>query len=313
MSLISSQAAFLVVITALTVAFGLLAKPVEVAQISQAVDAVWSGVFFYFSWKTMESVKARHVLDEGKSLVSAGFLQTLKTVKDINRLYKKGTRWYFLALIFSAAGASAFSVVAVIYLGGHLGLDFFFIGIFFLVTLVFSLPGSMLACYVSNKLDPKRSWRIVMVLLFLWSSAGAVLLDKAPESFLKVLSFVWGAGIGICIGWYYPTSALFFSMCSPKGQEAELAGFYVYCTQIIGWLPPLIFSIMIEADASQTYGMITVSGFMLIPACIISCAGPWSEILEECGRSSPTVHDTTADDGAAEAAETDVVESGGAA
>jgi len=275
------------------------------AQVSQAVDTVWSGTCFYISWKLLESVPPRHVRTEGKSLIAEGFLQTARTVKDINRTYKKGTRWYFLALVFAESGANAFTVVSVVYLVEHLGFGSMLVGLFFLTSLVFTLPGSILAVRVTKKLDPKRSYRLSMIVLFFWSSIGAVLIDYIP--FKEIFAFVWAVGIGICLGWFYPTEDLFFSMCLPKGQEAELAGFFIYGSQILGWLPPLIFSIIVEADVSQTYGVITVTSFFLIAAGIVSCAAPWLEILEECGRGHEG--EVIAGDGGVE--ETPVVEPSG--
>jgi len=73
-------------------------------------------------------------------------------------------------------------------------------------------------------------------------------------------------------------------MCMPAGHKTELAGLYVSCTQILGWFPPLIFTVVVEAEVSQTYGTIAGSGFFLIAAGLVSCAGSWSEIFEECGR-----------------------------
>ena len=293
MSQFTSQACFLVVITAISIGFNL--EDVAAAQVSQAIDAVVSGVFFYFSWKLMNDVPARNILPEGKSLLTEGFVQTIKTVKGINRSYKKGTRWFFLALVFAEAGANAFTVVAVVFLGEELGLSFISIGIFFLVSLIFSIPGSILGAYVTRILDPKRSWRLSMLVLFLWSSVGAIVLEFLPENLVSYLCYLWGAGIGLCLGWFYPTEKLFFSMCLPKGQEAELSGFYVYCSQILGWMPPLLFSVMVEANVRQTYGVVAVGCFLPLAAGIISCAAPWPEILEESGRD-PKAEQEVVDD-----------------
>ena len=70
-------------------------------------------------------------------------------------------------------------------------------------------------------------------------------------------------------------------MIVPHGLEAELSGFYVYCTQIIGWLPPLVFSILVEANVDQGYGVIAISGFALIAVALLSMAASWSEILAD--------------------------------
>lgn len=70
-------------------------------------------------------------------------------------------------------------------------------------------------------------------------------------------------------------------MCLPRGQEAELAGFFVYCTQILGWLPPLLFSILVENDVAQKYGVV-ISAFGFVTAIgFLSCAAPWPEIVKE--------------------------------
>jgi hypothetical protein len=73
----------------------------------------------------------------------------------------------------------------------------------------------------------------------------------------------------------------FFSMCLPRGQETELAGFYVYCTQILSWLPPLLFTVLIEANVAYKYGVILTSFGFVVSIGFLSCAAPWPEIVKE--------------------------------
>lgn len=76
-------------------------------------------------------------------------------------------------------------------------------------------------------------------------------------------------------------------MCVPQnGHEAEFAGFYAYCTIILAWFPPLIFSLLVEAGLDQKYGVIAVSGFFTIALIMLSMAAPWEEILEETRNAS---------------------------
>jgi hypothetical protein len=63
-----------------------------------------------------------------------------------------------------------------------------------------------------------------------------------------------------------------------------LSGFFVYCTQILSWLPLLIFTALVEADVSQTYAVFAVTGFLLIAIGMLRCAAPWNDILKESGR-----------------------------
>lgn len=293
MTQFSSQASFLLLVTVLSIAFGL--GDVVAAQMSQAINVVWTGLCFFLSWRLMEAVPARHVLPEGHSLLTEGFSRVYKTAKDINQFYKHGTRWFFLALIFAEASANAFTVVAVVFLDEQLGLSFTDIGIFFFVSLVSSIPGSIVGSFVTRRLDPKRSWQLSMTLMFTWAAGGAIVLDYIPQD-LSYLAYLWGCGIGLLLGWFYPTENLFFCMCLPKGQEAELSGFFVYCTQILGWLPPLIFSFMVEAKVSQTYGVVAVSSFLLVAVALLGCAAPWDDILQESGRVKESLHLVTEED-----------------
>lgn len=70
-------------------------------------------------------------------------------------------------------------------------------------------------------------------------------------------------------------------MVLPRGQEAELAGFFVYCTQILGWLPPLLFSILVENDVDYKYGVIVTSFGFVVSISLLSCTASWPEIVKE--------------------------------
>ena len=70
-------------------------------------------------------------------------------------------------------------------------------------------------------------------------------------------------------------------MCLPKGQEAELSGFFVYCSNIINWLPPLIFTLLNELGIHMKYGLISITAFFLAAIILLSMAAPWPEIVEE--------------------------------
>ena len=143
-----------------------------------------------------------------------------------------------------------------------------------------------LAEFVTSKTNPKISWCLSMIVLFVVTTVGALGL-KRDNAF--PFSYVWGFVIGIMLGWYYPTEGMILSLCVPQGKEAELAGFFVYCTQILGWLPPLVFSLLVETDVSQGIGVMAISSFFLVAICFMSMTGSWDEIMEEVanGGSEP--------------------------
>ena len=268
-----SQASFLIVVVALSLAAGW--DDVMTAHVSQAINAVWAGLAFYIGWKMMPTVPASHELPADKSLWTQGFAQIYHTAQRINREYATGLRWYLLAVVFAEAGVNSFTTLSVIYLDEHIGMSGTEIGIFFLVVLFASLPGSIVGARITQYLNPNSSWQLCMGFLIVTTAGGAVIVDASP----KAVSYAWGVCIGLLLGWFYPTENLFFSMILPKGQEAELSGFFVYCTQILGWLPPLIFSILVNADVSQTYGVMSLTAFIFLAIVMTSRAAPWAEIM----------------------------------
>lgn len=270
------QMIFLMVMVGLGMGFRW--NDVTTAQASQAINTFTIIISFYFGWKLMPKVGARHVLPEGKRLLLQGFRQNWNTAKRVNRDFKKGLRWYLLALVFAEAAANSFTTLAVVFLGEQLGLNGTQIGIFFLIAMFGIIPGGVMATYITNWTNPNTSWRLSMVVMFVLAVVGGLVLNRDN---VFPIGYIWGLLVGLMLGWFYPTENLFFSMIIPKGQEAELAGFFVYCTQIIGWLPPLIFTALVESNVDQGVGLISVSSFAIISALILCMASSWPEIVED--------------------------------
>ncbi len=65
----------------------------------------------------------------------------------------------------------------------------------------------------------------------------------------------------------------------PKGQEAELAGFHLYCTQILAWLPPLIFTIMNEKGLSLSWGGVHLNIYLFVAILFYQLMPSWSDCV----------------------------------
>lgn len=155
------------------------------------------------------------------------------------------------------------------------------IGIVFLTTLLASVPGSKLGSIVTRKTNPNTSWKIDLTLFSIITFAGAFALSGPDVSYL---AYVFGALWGIILGWFYSVENLFFSLVLPRGQEAELTGYFVYCTQILAWLPPLVFATMIEAGVKQTWGLMSLIIFFAIAFGFLCLVAPWDDVLEESAK-----------------------------
>mmetsp|Transcript_23871 Transcript_23871/g.36100 ORF Transcript_23871/g.36100 Transcript_23871/m.36100 type:complete len:510 (+) Transcript_23871:140-1669(+) len=276
MTQFSGQASFLLVIIVLSIV--LKTNDVVTAQMSQGVNVAWILVFFTLGWRLFPwKIPANRVLPEGHSLVTEGFRQNWRTIQNLYR-GSKALRYYFLTVVFAEAGTNTFTTVAPSYLVENLGMNGTQVGIFFFITLIGSLPGSQLGLFVTRRTNPNTSWILCMISLATVANLGAFILDAIQKQWA---SYIWGACMGLMLGWFYPTENCFFSMIVPASQESELSGFFVYSTQIIGWLPPLCFSLMVEHGLNQKWGVLVISGFLLVAIGVCMLQAPWPELVKE--------------------------------
>jgi MFS-type transporter involved in bile tolerance (Atg22 family) len=272
-----AQVVFLLVIVALQVA-GIANSAVRTGQISQAINTVTCIVFFGLCWfKHMTPRPALRDLPPNTSIVTAGLKQNIETFKNMNRYFRRGLKWYFLAVLFARAAGSSITNLSVIYLQDTLKLGPMSIAIFFLCTMLGVLPGPHIGLCITRRWDPCVSYKWSCMGLFLVLILGVFILEYLPG----FCAYIWGFCLGIFMGWFYGVENLFYSMAMPKGQEAELSGFFVCSTQLLLWLPPLLFVIVIENNIAQKYGWLPVAAFLLIAAGLLSMTGTWEEIVNE--------------------------------
>ncbi len=279
------QAFFLVLVSTTSFAFGISDDSTKTARLSQALNVGIISILFGVGWYYMPSRHATRELPPGLSrchILVYGLRQNIRTAVSIHQEYKKGLRWYLMSTMFAQSSVGALTTVSVVYLSSEVGLNATDIVLFFLVVLAGTIPGAKVASLLAKRINPNTSWQLAMLSLFAVIVAGALTLGDIPN---KYLSLIWGFSVGIVLGWFYPTENLFFSCILPKGSEAEIAGFRVYCSALLSWFPPLIFSVLVENGVDAKWGMTLMGSFLLISALMLRFgAGSWEEILHESGR-----------------------------
>mmetsp|Transcript_26134 Transcript_26134/g.30354 ORF Transcript_26134/g.30354 Transcript_26134/m.30354 type:complete len:486 (+) Transcript_26134:142-1599(+) len=246
------------------------------AQVAQVMNIVLSGFCYYYGWKFLTKKKARRELSKTEPLFLSGFLQVFRTASGISKHYGSSLGWFLLAVTFAEAGTNALTLVSVTYLKEAVEFSGTEIGIMFLIVIFCTIPGSAFGAWVTNKTNPKTSIKLQLVFFIIVNFAAFTTMTEPHHHHL---AYYYGILWGISLGWFYPTESLIFSMIMPKGQEAELAGFFLYCTQILGWLPPLIFTIMNENGVSLSWGGIHLNAYMLLGAGCYQMMPSWSSCL----------------------------------
>lgn len=279
----TAQMLFLIVVIALSISLKL--GNTSTAQVSQGIDSAIIIIGFPTAWRMFPSVPQKHKLPEGKSIVTAGFIQNWKTFVGINQHYKS-LRWFLISCVFAAAGADAFTTVSISFLSEVLKFNGTEVGIVFLIALAGTIPGAKFASIISQKTNPVTSYKGTLLFFSVVTVAGSFVL-QGPE--MRNVAFCFAFLWGVCLGMFYPTANLIFALSLPKGQESELTGFWIYASQIIVWLPPLIFTLMNESGIHMKYGLMSLIIFFIIGFLFLFLMEPWSKIREEAQQQSKMI------------------------
>ena len=74
------------------------------------------------------------------------------------------------------------------------------------------------------------------------------LVAYKPEQ--KGIGLALGIPMGVIFGWIFPAQRTLLVMLMPPACEAEMMGFGGFASQLLVWLPPLLFVVMNEATGS---------------------------------------------------------------
>lgn len=65
-----------------------------------------------------------------------------------------------------------------------------------------------------------------------------------------------------------------------------MMGLFTFCGQIVGWLPPLIVTVMNENDIELRYGMLVITGFCMLAVCCTLPMGSYSSATDKVATDS---------------------------
>lgn len=136
----------------------------------------------------------------------------------------------------------------------------------------------MIARYIGKKTSPIISIKIQLFLFIVINFVGFLTLTGPEVAYLVwIFAVLWG----MMIGWYYPAELSIFSQLMPKGQESELAGFLLYCTNVLLWLPVLVFTLMNEAKGIHIkWAAVSLNVYFSLAFLMYQLMPAWSVCLD---------------------------------
>mmetsp|Transcript_15261 Transcript_15261/g.24742 ORF Transcript_15261/g.24742 Transcript_15261/m.24742 type:complete len:593 (+) Transcript_15261:32-1810(+) len=246
------------------------------STISQTVVFVVCCIFFGYAWTSLFRPRpASQQVPENKTLVSAGFWKIYKTAQTI-LLHHSAIKWFLVSAAFTQAATTTFSTIAITYMTEQLGFDSRENGTAILILLLFGVPGTRIAAWLTSSINPIRSLQTNLIFWICSIAAAAVCLYKPDQ---QGTAYVFAMFWGLAIGWVYPTEKTLYVTIIPRGQEAELMGTYICACQMLSWLPPLIFSVMNEMGFSMRSGLITLTFYFTVSFFILFLVGDYDEAV----------------------------------
>jgi MFS-type transporter involved in bile tolerance (Atg22 family) len=164
-----SQLLYLALIVAVTAPFGL--SDIVTARIAQGVSAIVCTPMLIHAWRTFGTRAAKHTLEPGQSLWTAGVRELWRTLNKLGE-ESPGLRKLLLVTAMLTAPTVAFTSLAVTFLTQQLAVPNSQVALFAGLTLVSGLPGALLFRWLSRRLGHRDcligaiAWWIVVIALF---------------------------------------------------------------------------------------------------------------------------------------------------
>jgi MFS transporter, UMF1 family len=261
-----------------------VASSVFTAKTAAGMAFGYSFILLGYAWSFL--FRKRPPLSEvpdGQSFINTGFIQLQKTTRKIWSRYH-ALRWFLISLLWSPeAGAGVVLAIAVSFFTVELNFSGQNLAIVTLILMVGNCFGAVLSKFLCGKINALNTYRSGFVFLAVVIGATVAYVD-GPDKVNACYGFssMWG----LAMGWIYPAQRVLFCTLIPKGQETEMMGLFAFASQILGWLPPLLVTILNQNSINLRYGMLVVSGFSMLAVTCTLPMGSYAEATSLVARDS---------------------------
>lgn len=252
-------------IAALAFSFGLdraIASSVQLARYASALAFGIGSILLFYSWIFLFRPRpALSKVPEGDTLWTTGFRQVKATTSTIVREYR-ALKWFMISILWSPEhGAGVILSIVISWLTAEAGFTGRDVAITNVVLVATSVPGAMLSRLIVRRIDVLNSYRLG---LFCFGCIIAVTVTVVNGPGRRNAVFGLASAWGTILGWTYSSQRVLLCTLIPKGQELELMGLFTFLGQILGWLPPLLVTIMHERGITLRFSLLLEAGFCFL-------------------------------------------------
>jgi len=182
---------------------------------------------------------------------------------------------YLVGMMFTEAAMSSFASLGGLFIQVQLGGSGVQVASVIATLLIVATPSSALCVKVSeaygrwygDDLGARRLLCTTLLYLFATTLMAPVVLT-GPETihYAYLFAVVWGLGFGF----YYSLNRAVYVYIIPGGEEAKYIGVNLCASNLLGWLPPLIFSQLNRALNDMRIGLVVLAAFFPIGTAAIA-------------------------------------------
>ncbi|MBK6590675.1 MAG: MFS transporter [Acidobacteria bacterium] len=252
-------------------------------RVSMLSASLWWGVFAVVTFVCIKK-REPHRKPEGKSLVTVGFIEIWRTLRELVGL--KYTLLFLAGYLLYNDGIQTVILNSSIFLSQELfisrGLesDSTFLLAIFVVAQVFALIGAIAFERLSRVIGTKQT---IILSLAIW--AGIVIF---AYGFLQTSTqaYIMAIFIGLVLG---PTQALsrsLFSQMIPKSRESAFFGLYEISEKGTSWIGNLVFAVVVGTTGSYRQAILALIVFFVAGMLILFFTNT-TRAIHEAGNLTP--------------------------
>lgn len=247
---------------------------IRLAQVAQVVDVLLSSIAFVptFLHKGLKPRPAQSKLEPGASLFGSAGRQLCTTLKKIFQSYP-ALKWFLISNILVGSVQSAASSIALSFMVDFMQMTTTQTSIAIFLYNTFLIIGAVLFRILSKRFCIFRALKVVILLISISFIIGSIVL-RGPDQIW--LMFIFIAFWSLILGWILPNTRTIYVTIIPKGQEAEMMGLYLFCSNGFVWIPTLVATSLIGSGVSWSAIIGTLSIYTFLSLVTLTFMGSYS-------------------------------------